>query len=88
MPEDGREGAVERRSRDSGKSEIDDKYVMKGRFAFDVLGAETLVDDTKHSAMAASGLPRVGLLEGSASDTEEEADLGDHHLIKYFQTLI
>ena len=49
---------------------IDKKYSNKGRFGFGIEDKLSTLDDTKSASHHPHGIPKLGLFEGSVSDTE------------------
>ena len=64
------------RSTISNEDNIDVKYSVNGRYGFPVSKLAPAKDKTKNASARIQTLPEVGLLEGSASDTEGTSDLG------------
>lgn len=64
------------RSAISNDDNIDDKYSVNGRYSFPISAESLVKDKVKHTSARTQTLPEVGLLEGSASDTDGSSDQG------------
>ena len=65
--------------------EIDKKYSSQGRFAFSVERIPSKESAVHEAHQTAAGIPQLGMLDGSASDTEESLEQG-LLVLKYLRT--
>ena len=80
-------GLVHHNPENFPKADLDNKYTTKGRYAVEAFGAQLTISGANSSTVARSELPQVGLLEGSASETEDDADQCECFLARSFSNI-
>lgn len=64
-------------TKEDSEPEIDSKYSIHGRFAYGATEKTAIAHIKPMAPIAATEIPEIGLLEGSASDSEESTEIGE-----------